>query len=330
MATLLGVGGAPDTQAYVRHALHDEERVWPETNCYVDLWIEVLHDLGLEPTAGLAFTLGLDFEGDQYTFFKYSHDELRTLYGIEVQELNLWKGLLTHAVEQSELGRVLMPEVDSFFLPDTAGVSYQLEHTKTSIGIASVDVEHSELAYYHGRGKYTLSGPDFAGVFRLDQHQPNERTLPPFAEIAKLDRVIRLPSPELVERAIALTRKHLELAPTQNPIARHLACLDRDLAWVRTQSLGTFHQYAFATVRQAGACYSLTAEFLRWLAANGERGLEPAAAAFDSISTTAKTVQFKLARMVNLKREIDVTPLFQLMARSWDEGMLRLRDRFGA
>ena len=33
--------------------------------------------------------------------------------------------------------------------------------------------------------------------------------------------------------------------------------------------------------------------------------------------------------MVNLKREIDVTPLFQQMARSWDEGMLRLRDRLG-
>jgi hypothetical protein len=33
--------------------------------------------------------------------------------------------------------------------------------------------------------------------------------------------------------------------------------------------------------------------------------------------------------MVNLKREIDVTPLFLQMARSWDEGMLRLRDRVG-
>jgi Domain of unknown function (DUF1839) len=326
MATLLG---APETTAYVRHALHDEERVWPETNCYVDLWIEVLHDLGLEPMAGMAFTLGLDFEGDQYTFFKYSHDELRALYGVEVQEINLWKSLLTHAVEQSTLGRVLMPEVDSFFLPDTAGVSYQVEHTKTTIGIASVDVERRELRYYHGRGLYTLSGSDFAGVFRLDEHEPLIGALPPFAEIAKLDRLTKLGKRELVDRAIALARKHLALAPTHNPIARHLEQLDRDLAWVRTQSLGTFHQYAFATVRQAGACYALTAAFLRWLEANGERGLEPAAAAFDSISTTAKTVQFKLARMVNLKREIDVTPLFQQMARSWDEGMLRLRDRLG-
>ena len=31
------------------HALHAPERNWPETNCYVDVWVELLHDLGLDP-----------------------------------------------------------------------------------------------------------------------------------------------------------------------------------------------------------------------------------------------------------------------------------------
>ncbi len=38
-----------DPQAYTPHALHAAERMWPETNCYVDLWIEVLSAFGAAP-----------------------------------------------------------------------------------------------------------------------------------------------------------------------------------------------------------------------------------------------------------------------------------------
>src|SRR5207248_1612605 len=137
---------------YTSHALHDDERAWPETNCYVDLWIEVLHAQGLEPTAGLAFTLGLDFEGDQYTFFKFSLDELRDLYGVEVQELNVWRPLAEQAAEQVRLKRFFMPEIDSFYLPDTAGVTYQIDHGKSSIAVDSIDLERRTLRYFHNRG----------------------------------------------------------------------------------------------------------------------------------------------------------------------------------
>ena len=59
-----------DPAAYQRHSLHGEQRIWVEKNCYVDLWIELLHALRLEPLAMLPFTLAIDFEGDQWTFFK--------------------------------------------------------------------------------------------------------------------------------------------------------------------------------------------------------------------------------------------------------------------
>ena len=36
---------ALDPQNYAPHPLHDAERIWPETNCYIDLWIETLHAL---------------------------------------------------------------------------------------------------------------------------------------------------------------------------------------------------------------------------------------------------------------------------------------------
>ena len=77
----------PDLQptSYRRSDLHAEDLVWVEKNCYVDVWIEVIHALGLDPFAMLPFVVAVDFEGDQWTFFKPPHDELRHLYGIDVQ-----------------------------------------------------------------------------------------------------------------------------------------------------------------------------------------------------------------------------------------------------
>jgi hypothetical protein len=63
---------------HVRHALHDESRDWPETNCYVDLWIELFAARGFAPEAALGFTL-TDFEGDQFTFFKFPLQDLEAL-----------------------------------------------------------------------------------------------------------------------------------------------------------------------------------------------------------------------------------------------------------
>ena len=69
-----------DPETYQRHLIHGEDRVWAETNCYVDVLIELLHGLGFEPIAALPFTFRIDFEGDQWTFFKFPHvDVLKPL-----------------------------------------------------------------------------------------------------------------------------------------------------------------------------------------------------------------------------------------------------------
>src|SRR4029079_19350998 len=109
------------------------------------------------------------------------------------------------------------------------------------------------LQYFHGRGLYSLGGNDFDGLFRLGEFAADYTVLPPFAEIAKLDAIRALNTGALVDRAISLTRFHLAAAPRTNPIARYAKRLGADLAWLRDQPLGMFHQYAFATVRQAGS-----------------------------------------------------------------------------
>ena len=37
-----------DAETYEPSSYRSGDRVWTETNCYVDLWIEVLHALGLD------------------------------------------------------------------------------------------------------------------------------------------------------------------------------------------------------------------------------------------------------------------------------------------
>ena len=77
-----------DAENYPRHPLHDQARLWVEKNCYVDVWLELVHALGCDPMAMLPFVVAIDFEGDQWTFYKPPHGEMRDLYGIDVQELN--------------------------------------------------------------------------------------------------------------------------------------------------------------------------------------------------------------------------------------------------
>ena len=73
----------------------------------------------------MPFTLAIDFEGDQWTFFKPPHDELRDLYGIDVQELNCWRPLIDHAEEHLAAGKLISTEADAWWLPDIAGTDYR-------------------------------------------------------------------------------------------------------------------------------------------------------------------------------------------------------------
>jgi len=96
MVSLLGL----DPASYAASELHNPDRTFPETNCYVDLWIELLHAHRIDPASAMAFACTVDFEGDQWTFFKPPPDELTRLYGIDVHEMQLYRPLVDHAIEQ--------------------------------------------------------------------------------------------------------------------------------------------------------------------------------------------------------------------------------------
>lgn len=314
-----------DPASYPRSVLHAESCVWVEKNCYIDVWIEMLHALGLEPRAVLPCVAAIDFEGDQWTFFKPPHAELWDLYGIDVQELNVWRPLIEHALEHLGGGKFISTEADAFWLPDTSGTDYRRQHTKSTIVLNEVDLQKRTLGYWHNAGYYRLEGEDFARTFRLDQ--PHDPTfMPLFAELVRIDRLIRRPVAELTAMSRGLWRRHLARRPASNPVRRFQERFQTDLPAIQEKGLPYYHAWAFGTIRQLGAAFELAASNLKWLGTNAVAELEEAALAFERLANANKTLILKGARATNSRKPLDSAALFDEMAGAWEIGIRRVED----
>lgn len=311
--------------SYKRHSLHDESRIWVEKNCYIDVWVELVHALGCDPVAMLPMVVALDFEGDQWTFFKPPHAELYELYGLDVQELNVWRPLLEHAREHLPAGKLISTEADAFWLPDTQGTDYRRQHTKTTIIINSLDVRAQRLGYFHNASYYGLEGEDFRNLFRVDF--PADPTfMPLFAETVQTRSLVRRPTNELQAYARAQLRRHFARRPRHNPVTRFAERLARDLPELTERGLAHYHAWAFATIRQLGAAFELLAAHLRW---HAEPAFEPAATDFDKLANGSKVLILKGARAVNGRRGLDTAALFGELEAAWANGMASLGSALG-
>jgi hypothetical protein len=308
-----------DPSVYACHALHGEGAVWGEKNCYVDLWIELVHALGGDPHPMLGVALAIDFEGDQWTFFKPSHDDLRAFYGLDVQELTMWRPLAEHAIEHLSAGKLISVEADAYWLPDTAGTDYRRQHTKTTIALAEIDLATRRLIYFHNAGCFALEGDDFARTFALDAPR-DAAALPLFAEFVRTDRLRIRPQAEL--RAMALSRLPgwLGRRPIDNPVRRFQARFEADLPALRERGLDHYHSWAFGSTRQLGAAFELGSRWLTWALPEPGAAAREAVQAFDQIAASAKTLILKGARAVMSSKPADLGGLFGTMADAWDAG----------
>jgi len=302
-----------DPSSYVPSALHGPDRTFRETNCYVDIWIELLHAQSINPASIMAFACTADFEGDQWTFLKPPPEELFRLYGIDVHEMQLYRPLLDHAVEQLTGGRTITVEVDSFYLPDTTATSYRRTHTKSSIAIEAVDVSGGRLRYFHNTGYYEVSGEDFDELFRLRRNFSDD-VLPPYVEIVRFDAGPRLEGLELRRAVREMIGRQLARLPKRNPWSVFGERLGRDLPGLLRGTNNDYHAYAFATVRQAGAAFELLKSFVEWMGAPDSNCAAAATGALERQVAGAKTMLFKLAR----QRAFDPTPLVTELAADWD------------
>jgi hypothetical protein len=303
---------ALDPAAYRPHRLHGADQLFPETNCYVDVWIELLHAHELEPTAMLAFCAATDWEGDQWTFFKPPPADLEALYGVEIEELSVYRSLADHVAVLLRLGRTTIVEVDAFWLPDVAGRAYGITHEKTSIAPSSIDPAARRMRYFHNGGLFELAGDDFDEVLRTAAARQSELMLPGYAELVKLDRLRRRDERDLRRIASGLLARHVARLPERNPVAAFSEQLGDDLAALQGD-VEAYHQYAFATLRQCGAAWSMLAEFLGWT-----RASDTAAAHASSLADGSRVLLLKLARAVHSGRPLDATTILGEMAATWD------------
>lgn len=312
-----------DPAAYARHGLHDPARNWPETNCYVDLLIEVLGQRGQDPRAALAFTVALDYEGDQFTFFKIPPADLALLYGVEILELAIFDQLEEHVRVQLARGRLPLIEVDSCYLPDTRGITYRQSHGKTTIGVNVLDSVNRRLDYFHNAGYFRLDGDDFDALMR--PARDNGLPLFPYVEFIKFG-----PAPSAhtqMEMSRTLLAHHLRRRPLQNPFAAWGDVIGADIARLIGRPPEWFHTYAFSTLRQAGANFELLATYLAWLQ---DPALERARLAAEAIAGGTKMMQFQFARASARRKIPDVTDAIRQFATDYDVVLDSLVNGFAA
>ena len=313
MISLFGL----DPATWSPHALHDVERTYTETNCYTDVMIELVAACGADPTAMLGGAVAVDFESDQWTFFKPPPEDLRLLYGLDVHEMQPSRDLPRQIAERLSAGQTLVPELDAYYLPDTATTSYRTEHVKTSVVAESIDLDAQVLRYFHNAGYFELSGEDYRAAFRLDGEAtaPAYRApdvLPPYVDLVRLDAGRRLEGEQLRLTALELLAGHLSRRPADNPFERFGAHLEGELPGLLTGELADYHAYAFATVRMAGAAFELLASHVRWLL--GDDG-EKCADVLDEVVGGTKMLSFRLAR----RRHFDVAAAIGPMGDGWQQ-----------
>ena len=241
------------------------DRVWVETNCYVDLWIELLHALGLDCAPALAFTLSVDFEGDQWQFFKFPLEDLRTLYGLDVAEMNPWRGLEHHIEEQLDdgtvphrRGRLLVPPRHGRRLvsPRAREDHDRAQHDRSRAAAARLLPQRRLLRARRRR----LRGP-----LRPRQRSP---------EMLPAVRRAREARPTCERSTIAscwrprstLVRVHLARRPATNPVQRFRKRLEQDLDWLqrrRARDVSSVRLRHRAPVRQRRRAHRLALRVAR-------------------------------------------------------------------
>lgn len=330
-----------DPATYRNHWLHGGGRTYPETNCYTDLLIELVHAHGGEPLAILGSTVGLDFETDQWTFFKPHPADLEAILGLDVHEIQPYRPLPLQIADTIADGRTFTVEVDAWFLPDTAATSYRREHVKTTIAVAAIDRPGERLVYFHNTSLFALESEDYRGLFRIDP-APSADVLPSYVELVRFDADRGGPvavgsdgsgpagSPgassttdaAVREAAWTATRRHLDRLAPGNPFDRFGDRLGSALPALLEGDAADYHAYAFATVRMAGAGFDLLAAHVDWLL--GATGSD-VSAPLGRIVGGSKLLGFKLAR----QRAFDPDPIVADMAAAWSDALGRLADRLG-
>ena len=299
-----------------------QDRVWPETNRYTDLWLCVLAALRLDPTACLPYTLAVDFLDDQWTQFRPSHDDLYTLYGIEVQTLHLWQPLVEHLQSQLGAGRLVVVDVPTRSLPDGAGGLLHPRHATETIVVNEIDTVGERLGFFHRTDYRVLLGPEYRRLLH-PASTPDGQALVGRAEVINLHGMVRRPPDTLRHLSRQLLDKHLARVPTRHPLRRWKRRFAREVTPLLASGPTHYQHWAEAGPHQLGAAFELAALYLVWMAGNSSDcvHLLQAADAFRQLSVLARSLLLKGARAMESGQPFQEYDLVDRMVRHWSRGM---------
>ena len=162
--------------------------------------------------------------------------------------------------------------MDAFYLPDTAGVTYQLGHVKTGIVPQMLDRPGRRMWYFHNAGYFELSGDDFDAIFQLEWPEPPcaaplRRGDPPRPAAATRLRGVE------AARWWSSPESTCSGGPPRTRCPGSATTCPRTYLGSRSTGRTGFHPYAFATCRQCGASAELAAAFVDWLDEHDGGGL---------------------------------------------------------
>ena len=211
------------------------------SNCYVDVWIELLHALGLEPMAMLAFTLAIDFEGDQWTFFKPPHADLeRPLRRRRPGAERAGGRSPTHVAEQLARGQARARRGRRVLPARHGGHRLPARSTRRRRSSSRPSTSRRRrLGYFHNAGYYEPRG---RRLRRRCSHAraADPRSLPPYAEFVQL-RSRRARDAGRARGAVAsrCCAQHLRRRAAGEPVSRVRASSSRTISqWLLGAGVG--------------------------------------------------------------------------------------------
>ena len=319
---------ALDATKYVPHSLHGGDRTWTETNCWLDMMIEVLHIV----EAGPGGSGGLHA---QHRLRRRTVDPVQVSRPRTFAPSTGWRWpRCTCGAPPSTTSKSNWPWAASAVWRSTPGScpTPQASPTKRrtprpAIVPQMLDRTGRKMGYFHNAGYFEVSGDDFDGLFYL-AGLTDAYVLPPYMETIRLDRIRHISDDDLTAAALALTREHLARRAVTNPLIGFRERLMADLPWLVAGGDEAFHPYAFATCRQCGATAELAASFVDWLGTHASVDLGDAAANLRVVAECAKSLQFILARLAH-GRSVDPTGPLEEMERAWGAAIDALVAHYG-
>lgn len=315
---------ALSAEGFRAHPLHQDESVWSNTNCYLDVWIELLHGMGRRPEPLFAVAVAAETQVEQFEFLKVDHRDLEEVHGLRVGEYDVWKSLLEHVLAQMTAGNLMIVEADAHWLPDTRGISYGIEHTKTSIVPLRVDPQQRHLVYLHNEGLHELRGEDFDYV--LGPQRCQGIVPAPYVELVRLDRLSPANDDDARAHTARLLRHHILRATAQNPAADLMEVLRSRFDWLAQTGMDGYHALCFETTRQLGVVSMLAAEAVRFSAVEQ---IQPAAEAYLTVSKEAKALQFQLARVARGRKSASLETTMTTITEQWAGAAATVREWAG-